>query len=177
MNFFKKISMLVVCLIIFAINITTTEAAWNKSNDKWWYSDNSAIGYATGWKNIDNNWYYFDNSGFMKTGWFNYNGNWYYFYSEGNMAHDCYVEGYYINSYGAWTNTLGENENEVFITNENKEIKSENLSENINVYLSVNGEKYHFKNNCSELNGEKIVKTTLAKAGAMGFEKCNNCCQ
>lgn len=175
MNFLNKISVLGLCAIILCINITVVEGAWKQSSNNWWYSDDNAVGYVTGWKNIDNDWYYFDNSGFMKTGWLNYNGSWYYFHTQGNMAHDCYIEGYYINSNGVWTNEFKDNEKEFFIENKNKGIKCENLREDLTVYLSGSEAKYHQKNNCLELNPRKILKTTLAEAGAMGFEKCNIC--
>lgn len=40
-------------------------------------------------------------------GWNNIDGNWYYFYDmNGYMAHDTFVDGYYLNSDGAWTNDV-----------------------------------------------------------------------
>lgn len=45
---------------------------------------------------------YKDNS--KAYGWNNINGNWYYFYDRnGYMAHDTFIDGYYLNSDGAWT--------------------------------------------------------------------------
>lgn len=41
----------------------------------------------------------------MKTGWINDNGNWFYTYGDGIMAHDTTIDGYYLNSSGAWTNS------------------------------------------------------------------------
>lgn len=56
-------------------------AAWKSDKNGWWYTEGSS--YATGWRNIDNNWYYF--------------------YNNGYMAHDTTIDGYYLNSAGAWT--------------------------------------------------------------------------
>ena len=111
----------------------------------------------------------------MKTGWLNDKGNWYYFYSEGNMAHDCYIDEYYLNSSGAWTSELPEKYSEIFIENKNQGIRTQGLEKNLNVYLSVSGKKYHLKSNCPNLNGKTILKTIIAEAEAMGFEKCTDC--
>lgn len=42
----------------------------------------------------------------MQTGWVCSNGNWYYFYGDGTMAHDTTIDGYYLNSAGAWTKSM-----------------------------------------------------------------------
>lgn len=40
-------------------------------------------------------------------GWQQVNGIWYYlYYSNGYMAHDTFIDGYYVNSDGAWTNDI-----------------------------------------------------------------------
>lgn len=40
-------------------------------------------------------------------GWNYVNGNWYYLYEHnGYMAHDTFINGYYVNSHGAWTNDI-----------------------------------------------------------------------
>lgn len=41
----------------------------------------------------------------MKKGWQKIDGIWYYFYGgDGTMAHDTWINGYYVNSNGAWVN-------------------------------------------------------------------------
>ena len=62
----------------------------------------SASGQAR-WKLINNNWYYYDSNGQMKTGWIYDKGNWYYCYYNGQMAKNTTIDGYYLNSNGAWT--------------------------------------------------------------------------
>lgn len=63
-----------------------------------------------GWQYIDGDWFYFNpNSdgykGAMKRACWDYiDGNWYYFYYDGTMAHNTYIDGYYVNSSGAWSN-------------------------------------------------------------------------
>lgn len=63
----------------------------------------------TGWQYINGDWFYFNpNSdgykGAMKRACWSYiNGKWYYFYYDGTMAHNAYIDGYYVNSSGAWS--------------------------------------------------------------------------
>lgn len=70
-------------------------------------SDGKAV-MVTGWQYIGGHWFYFnpDSDGYkglMKRAcWANIGGNWYYFYYDGTMAHNTYINGYYVNSNGAW---------------------------------------------------------------------------
>ena len=62
---------------------------------------------ATGGQYIAGDWYYFNPvsdgyKGAMKRGWIYDGGNWFYFYSSGQMARDTTIDGYYVNSNGAW---------------------------------------------------------------------------
>lgn len=68
---------------VIALNPTAASAEWKQNNTGWWYTEGNS--YATGWKLIDKNWYYF--------------------YSDGYMAHDTTIDGYYLNSLGAWTDS------------------------------------------------------------------------
>ncbi|MBW6411605.1 leucine-rich repeat protein [Clostridium weizhouense] len=85
----------------------------NLGGDAYYYLDessSSSIGIMkTGWQKNNGSWYYFNTSssegivGMMKKGWQNIDGIWYYFYSEdGTMAHDTWINGWYLNSSGAW---------------------------------------------------------------------------
>jgi hypothetical protein len=49
---------------------------------------------STGW------WYTYGNSWY--TGWKQVDGKWYFFNSNGYMAHDCFIDNYYLNSKGYW---------------------------------------------------------------------------
>lgn len=55
-------------------------AEWKQNSTGRWYVEGNS--YATGWRLID--------------------GNWYYFYSNGYMASNTKIDGYYLNSIGAW---------------------------------------------------------------------------
>lgn len=79
---------------------------WVSHNVNWYYLDDSG-NIVTGWKNINGNWYYLnptldENEGVMKTGWINDGYNWYYMYPSGEMAYDTYINGYRLDSNGAW---------------------------------------------------------------------------
>lgn len=63
----------------------------------------------TGWKLIKQEWYYLDegknnanNIGKMHRNWSLINGYWYYFYSSGIMAHNTYINGWYVDENGRW---------------------------------------------------------------------------
>ena len=45
----------------------------------------------------------------------------------------------------------------------------------VTVWLSATGTKYHSKNDCGNMNPDKAVQTTLMKAQAKGYEKCSKC--
>lgn len=90
----------VAVLSLFLINATCVNAEWKQDSTGWWYSQGSF--FETGWSNIDGQWYYFDSNGYMKTGWINDGDSWYYLKSDGTMAHDCTIDGCYLNSWGKW---------------------------------------------------------------------------
>ena len=84
----------------------------NLGGDAYYYldeSNTSNIGIMkTGWQKINGYWYYFNKAGegvegMMRKGWQYIGGKWYYFYySDGKMAANTYIDGYYVNSSGAW---------------------------------------------------------------------------
>lgn len=75
-------------------------AAWNQDSNGWWYSNEE--GYAVGWEQTDGEWYYFDSNGYMKTGWIQDKDKWYYLNSDGVMAKNTTIDGYILDSNGAW---------------------------------------------------------------------------
>ena len=78
-------------------------------NGAYYYLNPNSGAMVTGWKYMNGAWYYFNKrfdggvEGLMKKGWQKINGTWYYFYpSDGKMAHNTRINGYYLNSSGAW---------------------------------------------------------------------------
>ncbi|NRZ29305.1 beta strand repeat-containing protein [Clostridium beijerinckii] len=86
------------------------DTGWFKdSNGTWYYlcdgRSYGALGYMeTGWKFIDGKWYFLKSNGAMATGWTYVDGSWYYLYSDGSMAGDTEIDGYRLDTSGAWIN-------------------------------------------------------------------------
>nr|WP_241393976.1 glycoside hydrolase family 3 N-terminal domain-containing protein [Clostridium beijerinckii] len=77
---------------------------WLKDTDGKWYYLNSNGAMKTGWlEDTDGRWYYLNSDGSMKTGWFkDADGKWYYFNNSGDMATNTTIDGFEIDSTGAW---------------------------------------------------------------------------
>lgn len=106
MKFSKKtIAIVAATLTLIMANPIEANAYWNQNSTGWWYTTGNSS-YAKGWNQINGKWYHFDSEGYMSTGWVQDGANWYYLYEDGSMAHDCYVGSYYLNSSGAWTNSV-----------------------------------------------------------------------
>lgn len=76
-----------ISILIMGLSPIRAEAEWKQNNGCWWYTEGSS--WAIGWRLIDGNWYYFNKYGYME--------------------HDNTIDGYYLNSNGAWsTNILDE---------------------------------------------------------------------
>ena len=59
------------------------QASWKQDSTGWWYGDTSGWYALSSWQKMDNIWYYFGNDGYMVT--------------------NQYVDGYWVNADGAWT--------------------------------------------------------------------------
>lgn len=92
----KMIASVVALTTLLAITPMAAHAEWKSNYTGWWYTEGNT--WATGWRYI--------------------NGNWYYFYSDGYMAHDTEIDGYHVNSSGAWT------------TNQSQYVSDNNTSNN-----------------------------------------------
>ncbi|WP_186005562.1 hypothetical protein [Clostridium sp. DL-VIII] len=78
------------------------EIGWLKWNNNWYYL-NSDGSMKIGWLNYNGVWYYLGSNGVMAIGWFeDADGTWYYLQISGVMAHDITIDGYYLDSTGAW---------------------------------------------------------------------------
>ena len=83
----KVIASSLIVASVLALNPIGASAEWKQNSTGWWYTEGNT--WATGWRLIDKNWYYF--------------------YSDGYMAKDTTIGGYYLNSSGAWTNSIPNN--------------------------------------------------------------------
>ena len=79
---------------------------WAQINGKWYFlSEDGTM--VTGWKMIDGKWYYLNApNGDMHTGWKQINGQYYYLDPvSGEMAVSRWIDNYYVNENGVWTQT------------------------------------------------------------------------
>ncbi|EHJ02149.1 cell wall binding repeat-containing protein [Clostridium sp. DL-VIII] len=75
---------------------------WKQINNLWYYMDSNGT-MKTGWQLINGEWYYLNSNGSMRTGWLqDYDGKWYYLNSSGVMAKNTIINGYKLDSNGAW---------------------------------------------------------------------------
>ena len=140
----KVIASSLVVSSVLALNPIGASASWKQNNIGWWYIEGSS--WATGWRYINGEWYYFDNNGYMKTGWIQYVNKWYYLYDSGSMAKNTTINGYVLDSDGAWIQTTQNNSSSLE--------KDEKLAE---YYVETGG--YKITNNLGA-----ISKITLEKS-------------
>lgn len=95
-KFLKAIMVLAITGISILSFPLGASAEWKQDNKGWQYTEGNS--YATGWKLIG--------------------GNWYYFYSNGYMATCDKIDGYFVNSSGAWTDSITAEEARQLILNE-----------------------------------------------------------
>jgi len=142
----KKLSLVMLaCMLIAIVNPIGASASWKQNNDGWWYTvDNS---YATGWKEID--------------------GKWYYFNSNGYMAHDTTIDGYSLNSSGAWTNSIITlDQAKQIALNKVKTVKYPNSNVNVVIvpYFDINEEAIEGRNGYIVTVGEDNSQHTTPTA-------------
>jgi glucan-binding YG repeat protein len=81
---------------------SNVDGNWYFTKGSWYFLENIGI-YATGWNVIDNQCYCLGSDGAMQTGWIDCNGKWYYCYpGSGDMATNSIIDGYRVDSTGAW---------------------------------------------------------------------------
>ncbi|WP_294402340.1 cell wall-binding protein [uncultured Clostridium sp.] len=89
----KRAQIFITAVLMAAIcSISVPSYAWTSEGNGW-------ISGTKGWSYMTN--------GIYADGWKNIDYSWYYFYKDTNfMAHDTIINGYYINSNGAWTEDM-----------------------------------------------------------------------
>jgi FOG: Glucan-binding domain (YG repeat) len=108
----RKIIVGIVCMLALAIVGTiglkinmnaSSNVGWvQTSNGSWNYVKNDGSK-TTGWYNDNGTWYYFYSDGSMAIGWLQSGSNWYYMLKDGSMAVNTKVDGYYLNTSGAYS--------------------------------------------------------------------------
>lgn len=104
----KLIASSLIVVLALALNPIKANAEWRQNSAGWWYAEGDS--WAIGWRNID--------------------GNWYYFYSDGYMATNNKIDGYFVNSTGAWTNSITTDEARQLILNEDGNYISKFINKN-----------------------------------------------
>jgi len=87
-----------------AIPVVTKKAeGWVIVNGRWQYND-SVGNSLKQWFHDRNSgkWYFLGDDGNMQTGWILNNGSYYFLYDNGSMASNTTINGYKVNSSGAW---------------------------------------------------------------------------
>lgn len=133
----KILASTMVAVSILALNPIGASAAWKKDTLGWWYTEGNS--YATGWRLI--------------------NGNWYYFYSDGYMASDTIIDGYYLNSSGAWTNNIS------YMSSAEAEQKVREYLINTGKYIPSIIEFDHEENNAYVIHCYDIIVDHTATSG------------
>lgn len=92
----KILSATLTVLSLSSVFASKVNAEWIEKDVEWYYKDGDS--YYTGWKLIDRNWYYF--------------------YPDGHMATNDKIDDYFVNSAGAWTDSITGDEAIQLVLNE-----------------------------------------------------------
>ncbi len=80
-------------------------AKWVKYRNRWYYMSLLGI-MATGWfQDTDGAWYYLTDTGAMIVEWFKVGDKWYYANKSGVLLTDTWIDNYYVDINGVWTQT------------------------------------------------------------------------
>lgn len=135
-----KLSKIIAGLLLVGTILTLApigaSAEWKQDSTGWWNTEGSS--WSVGWKEIDGEWYYFDSNGYMKTGWIQYDGKWYYLYSSGAMAKNTTIDGYTVDSNGAWIQNAQNSSNQSNSA-QNNESSLSNVNSNGTTISDVTG--------------------------------------
>lgn len=141
MKKFKLQKVIISSLIVtsvFALSSIGASAEWRKDSNGWWNTEGSS--WSVGWRVIDGEWYYFDSNGYMKTGWIQYGDKWYYLYNSGAMAKNTTIDGYTVDSNGAWIQNIQNSSNQSNSA-QNDESSLSNVNSNGTTISDVTGIK------------------------------------
>lgn len=88
----------------YMVNATgDSQTGWQKdSTGSWTYLAPESGVMQTGWLKTGDTWYHLGGNGYMSTGWLKTGDTWYYLNSDGSMAANTTIDGYKLDSSGAW---------------------------------------------------------------------------
>ncbi|OOM51720.1 autolysin [Clostridium beijerinckii] len=86
----------------FINNDGTPQTGWKNDGTGWTYLAEDTSAMKIGWIKCGNSWYHLKDNGYMSTGWVKDGDNWYYLTESGAMARDTTIDGYSVDSSGAW---------------------------------------------------------------------------
>lgn len=78
------------------------QQGWIKSNNNWYYLQEDGR-MVKGWVKDNGSWYYMNSDGTMKKGWIKDGDKYYYLKENGTLATDTTVDGYVVDSDGAYS--------------------------------------------------------------------------
>ena len=102
----KRLSIIAILFTLTLVGCTENKGKIVYINNNKYYISNETNKNLTGWITDRNKTYYTNEEGIIQTGWQLIDNNWYYFYGEGIMAYNTYIDGYYLNDKGCWSEEL-----------------------------------------------------------------------
>lgn len=121
---------------------------WQLINGTWYYLGEPGDGaMKTGWQLVNGAWYYLGEpgDGAMKTGWQQVGGTWYYLYDDGRMAADTVIDGYSLDTSGAWVQDGGSSVTEGWVQSGDRWwYQNADGSYPSNSWKLINGAWYYF---------------------------------
>lgn len=94
-----------------------------------------------GWRQDSTGWWYSTGDSFYKNQWAQIGGQWYYFNSDGYMEHDCYRDGYWLSTNGAWDKRYSHGS---WKSNDKGWWYEDNGWYPVSKWLKINGSYYYF---------------------------------
>ncbi|ALB46029.1 leucine-rich repeat domain-containing protein [Clostridium beijerinckii] len=113
----KVIANALVVASVLMLNPIGANAEWKHNLAGWWYAEGDS--WATGWSEID--------------------GKWYHFNSRGYMEHDKTIDGYYLDSSGAWKEVMTTSENLKFDKSTGTIVGYSGVNKVVNIPSEIDG--------------------------------------
>ena len=123
-----------------------------------------------GWKRDSSGWWYSTGNSYYKSQWALIDGNWYYFNSDGYMESDCYRDGCWLESNGAWNKSYSHG---TWKCNSSGWWYEDNGWYPVNKWLWIDGNQYYFNDQGYMEHDCYRDGCWLTKSGAKDPDYCN----